>query len=50
MHEFYLANCIADVDKIKLWPKTLEPVDTAEVIAFHQNLSQKLFQKVKPIT
>lgn len=48
LHEFYLANSIAEVEGITVWPSMLIPLDIKSIVDYYQNLSRDLFQRVKP--
>lgn len=48
LHEFYFSNIIADVEKIKQFPKTLIPFQPADLIKFYLRLSERMLQKIKP--
>ena len=46
--EFYLANSIANVSTITLWPPMKEAIDTKEIVKYYLNLSKKLLMRIKP--
>lgn len=48
LSEFYFANMISEVEKLKDFPKTLKPFDKKELVKFYMDLSDKLYQKIKP--
>lgn len=48
LDEFFLAQSIAQIEKITTWPIMKIPFDTAAMIAYYQNLSQKLLLRIKP--
>ena len=48
LNEFYFANMLSEVDKLKDFPKTLKPFDKKELVKFFMDLSQKLLLKIKP--
>ncbi|MBM3283146.1 nucleotidyl transferase AbiEii/AbiGii toxin family protein [Candidatus Gottesmanbacteria bacterium] len=48
LHEFYFANMIAEVGKLKQFPKTTKPFNKAKLVKFYLDLSEKLLKKIKP--
>lgn len=48
LNKLYLAGNIADVELLPPLPEVLKPFGRGEFVEFFQNLSQKLFQKIKP--
>lgn len=48
LSEFYLANMLAEVENLADFPQMLKPLDRKLVQKFFLDLSQKLFQKIKP--
>lgn len=49
LHEFYFANIIADVEKIRQFPSTLISFQKADLIKFYKQLSQRMLQKITPV-
>ena len=48
LNEFYLANMLAEVERLKHFPKTLKPFDKEDLVRFYLRLSRKMFKKIKP--
>lgn len=48
LNEFYLANMLAEVENLKIFPKTTRSFDKKEMQKFFLSLSKKLFLKIKP--
>ncbi len=48
LSEFYFANSLAQVEKLQIFPMMLKPFDQTEMKKFFAELSQKLFQEIKP--
>ena len=48
LNEFYLALMLSHVSQIKDFPKTIKPFDEKDLVKFFINLSDKLYQKIKP--
>lgn len=48
LSEFYFANIITDVDKLKTLPKMKIPFDKAVFLKFYQDLSRRLLLKIRP--
>lgn len=48
LNKFYFANIIAEVDRLKYFPKTLKPFDKDELVDFYLQLSEKLLKEIKP--
>lgn len=48
LNEFYFANMLAEVEQLKRFPKTLKSFNKKKLIDFYLQLSQKIFQKIKP--
>lgn len=48
LHEFYFANLIAEVAKLKHFPKTLKPFSKDKLVDFYLQLSQKMLKEIKP--
>lgn len=46
--EFYLANSMAQSDRLKITPKMLVPFNFEEMKRFYLEMSNKMFQKIKP--
>lgn len=48
LSEFYLAGMISKVTEIRYFPKTLIPLDKEELVIFFLDLSNDLYQKIRP--
>ncbi len=48
LNKLYLAGNMADVELLPALPEVLKPFKKEKFVEFFQNLSQKLFQKLKP--
>lgn len=48
LDEFYFSDMIAQVESLKNYPKTLKPYSKKELNAFFLDLSNQLYQKIKP--
>lgn len=48
LNEFYLAEMLYQVTKLKDFPKTLKPFNKPQMIKFFLELSDKLYKKIKP--
>lgn len=48
LSKFYFANIIAEVGKLKYFPKTLKPFDRDELVNFYLRLSEELLKEIKP--
>lgn len=48
LDEFYFSNMLSEVAKLKDYPKTLKPFNKKELVKFFMELSDKLYQKIKP--
>lgn len=49
LEEFYLANSIANIEQIQIWPATKVPLDHKAMLKFYRDLSRKLLLRVKPV-
>ncbi|MBI4168030.1 MAG: nucleotidyl transferase AbiEii/AbiGii toxin family protein [Candidatus Aenigmarchaeota archaeon] len=49
LNEFYLANSLAEVERISVWSPMKIPFNPAEIVEYYQKLSRELFLRVKPI-
>lgn len=48
LDEFHFANIILDVETLKDFPKTIKPFDQKDLVRFFLNLSNDLFEAIKP--
>lgn len=48
LSEFYLAYALQNVEKIRLFPRMLQPLPWEEVKVFFQTLARERLQRVKP--
>lgn len=48
LNEFYFANMLAEVEKLKHFPKTLKPFDKNDLVDFYLKLSEKMLKEIKP--
>lgn len=48
LHELYLAEMLAMVENIEIFPKTLKPFNVEEMKAYFLDLSEDLLKKIKP--
>lgn len=48
LSEFYLADMLSRVTDLKLFPKMLRKFNKEDFIGFFENLSNSLYQKIKP--
>lgn len=48
LSEFYLAEALAAVNKVELFPKVTPLIDEKELKAFYTGLSHRLLMKIKP--
>jgi len=48
LNEFYFANSLAQVEKLKTFPVMLKPLDQNAMRKFFSELSEKLFAQIKP--
>jgi predicted nucleotidyltransferase component of viral defense system len=48
LSEFYLAYALQNVEKIRLFPRMLEPMAWDEIKSFYQKLARALLNQIKP--
>lgn len=48
LSEFYLAYALQNVEKIRLFPRMLEPLAWDEIRSFYQRLARTLLNQIKP--
>ncbi len=48
LNDLYLAGNMADVELLPALPEVLKPFDKSEMVGFFQDLSQKIFQRIRP--
>lgn len=48
LSEFYFTNMLSEVEKLQDFPKTLKPFNKKGLVKFFMDLSDQLYQKIKP--
>lgn len=48
LEEFYFANSIANIDRIKIWPTTKIPFDHQAMLKFYRDFTRDLLLRIKP--